>query len=323
MRVLVSGASGLVGSALVPFLSSSGCVVIRLVRSKSQTGESAAFWDPESGLVDAARLRGHDAVVHLAGESIGAGRWTAKKKGRIRESRVRGTRLLAESLARLPQPPKVLLCASAVGFYGDRGDEILTEQSARGRGFLADVCQDWEAVTRSALAAGIRVVRLRFGMILAASGGALARIAPIFHLGLGGRLGGGQQWMSWIALHDAVGAIVHALQTSSLSGAVNAVSPNPVRNAEFTTLLGKALRRPAVFAVPRFAARLLLGEMAEELLLSSARVVPEMLTRSGYVFSYPHLEAALWHLLHERRKEIRKPDEPAGDRRRGSPRGGP
>jgi uncharacterized protein (TIGR01777 family) len=297
MRVLVTGSSGLVGSALVPFLNSGGHRVTRLVRSKPRAAEAYALWDPEAGTIDASSLEGLDAVVHLAGESIAAGRWTAARKARILESRVKGTNLLTGTLAGLSQPPKVLVSASAVGFYGDRGDEVLREESPSGSGFLAEVCRQWEAATAPAAQVGIRVVHLRFGMILSAKGGALQRLLLPFRFGLGGRLGSGRQFMSWVALDDIVGAIHHALTTEELQGPVNAVSPTAVRNAEFTRTLGRVLRRPAVFPLPAFAARLAFGQMADELLLASQRVEPARLLASSYQFRFPELEAALKHLL--------------------------
>lgn len=297
MKILVTGSSGFVGSALVPFLTQSGHDVRRLVRSKPGPGTADVQWDPKAGTLEAAGLEGLDGVVHLAGESIATGRWTAEKKARIRDSRVLGTRLLAESISRLARPPKVLVCSSAIGYYGDRGQESLREESALGSGFLADVCRDWEAAAAPAVQKGIRVVHLRIGVVLGPSGGALAKMLPPFKMGLGGVIGSGRQYMSWISLDDLMGVMHHALTTPSLSGAVNAVSPNPVTNAEFTNTLGKVLSRPTIFPMPAFAARLAFGEMADELLLASARVEPARLTASGYTFRYPLLEGALRHLL--------------------------
>jgi hypothetical protein len=249
--------------------------------------------------LDAALVEAPDAFVHLAGENIAAGRWTAARKARIRDSRVKVTRRLCESLARLSQPPKVVVSASAVGYYGDRSDEVLTEESPSGAGFLAQVCREWEAACGPAVQKGIRVVNLRTGMVLSAAGGMLPRILPPFRMGLGGRIGSGRQYMSWIALDDLVGVIVHALTCDRPAGPVNAVAPNPVTNLEFTRTLGRVLRRPTFFAVPAWAARLAFGEMAGALLLASARVEPARLAASGFVFRYPELEGALRHMLGE------------------------
>ena len=297
MKVLLSGSSGLVGSALVPALASGGHEVVRLVRSQPRDA-SEVRWDPEAEEIDAARLRGVDAAVHLAGESIAAGRWSTARKARILVSRDKGTRLLAEALAGLEQRPQVLVSASAVGYYGDRGEETLTEDSGSGSAFfLSNVCRQWEAATEPAADAGIRVVNLRFGIILSSTGGALPRLLTPFRLGVGGTLGSGKQFMSWIAIDDVVEAIVHILTTEALRGPVNAVAPQPVTNREFTKTLGRVLGRPTVFPMPAFAARLAFGEMADELLLASQRVEPAKLLASGYRFRFPDLESALRHLL--------------------------
>lgn len=296
MHILITGASGLIGSALVPSLVDAGHRVTRLSRSQPPPGENAMRWDPMGGPLDPNALAGVEAVVHLAGETI-AQRWTPAVKSRIRESRVKGTATLCEALAGMPTPPKVLVSASAIGYYGDRGDELLTEASAMGRGFLAEVCRDWEAATEPALRRGVRVVPLRFGIVLSPAGGALAKMLPPFRLGIGGMLGNGRQYLSWIALDDVVGGIQHALLTESLQGATNAVSPKPVTNQEFTKTLGTVLGRPTVFPMPAFAARLMFGEMADELLLASTRVQPAKLEASGYRFRYPDLTAALRYLL--------------------------
>jgi len=289
--VAVTGASGLVGSALVSSLTAGGHRVIPLVRRAPRPGESALRWDPSSGAVTPAPVA--DAIVHLAGDSIMGLRWTAEKKRRIRESRTTATRLLVQTLTRLPKPPAVLVCASGVGYYGSRGDEVLSEESRPGTGFLAELAREWEAASAAAIAQGIRVVHLRFGIVLSAKGGALARMLTPFRLGLGGTIGDGAQWMSWIALDDVIGAIGHALTTDSLRGPVNAVAPAPVTNAEFTRILGRVLGRPTLLPLPAFVARLALGEMADELLLASQRVVPARLQASGYTFRYPALEEAL------------------------------
>jgi len=298
MKILVTGSTGLVGSALIPALKSSGHQIVRLVRSKPKDA-SEVYWNPEQGTINAAELEGLDAVVHLAGENLAAGRWTDEKKQRIRESRVKGTRLLSETLAQLTEKPAVLVSASAVGFYGNRGDEILTEQSASGSDFLAEVCREWELATQAAAQAGIRVVNLRFGVIFSGEGGALKKMLTPFRLGVGGKLGSGRQYLSWIAIDDAVGAIEHALTNDSLRGAVNAVAPQAVTNRVFTKTLGRVLSRPTILPVPAFAARLAFGEMADATLLSSQRVEPERLSEAGYTFKYPTLEAALRHVLNK------------------------
>ncbi len=297
MNVLISGSSGLVGSALVPSLKQEGHMVTRLVRSTPTAGGKAVVWDPDKGQLSTAALEGIDAVVHLAGENIAAGRWTAERKARIRDSRVKGTSLLSETLARLERPPRVLVSASAIGYYGSRGDEVLTEESGPSTGFLAEVCQAWEEATAPAARRGIRVALLRYGVIFSGHGGALAKMLTPFRLGLGGRIGDGRQYVSWVALDDAVGAVHHALATEALTGPVNAVAPQPVTNAEFTKILGRVLGRPTVFPMPAFAARLAFGELADELLLSSQRVKPARLLDSNYPFRFPDLEGALRHVL--------------------------
>ena len=295
MKVLISGATGLIGSALIPVLVGGGHEITRLTRSPGSGG--GVGWNPDAGEIDTSRLEGHDAVVHLAGENIGEGRWTREKKRRILESRTRGTRLLAEILASLPEPPDVMVSASAVGYYGDRGNELLSEESGAGSDFLAEVCKAWEAAADPAREAGIRVVHPRNGVVLSTEGGALARLLPVFKLGGGGRIGGGRQWSSWIAMDDVVGAIVHALTHDSVEGPVNLVSPNPVTNVEFTRVLGKILNRPTIFPLPAPVARLMLGEVADALLLASQRVEPAKLKEVGYEFRYPELEGALQHLI--------------------------
>jgi uncharacterized protein (TIGR01777 family) len=257
------------------------------------------LWNPARGELDAAELEGHDAAIHLAGDPIAEGRWTEEKKRRIRDSRVQGTSLLAGTLAKLKTPPRVLLSASAVGYYGDRGAETLTEASATGTDFLSGVCREWEAATEAAKAAGIRVVRLRFAVVFSGTGGALAKMLTPFKLGAGGKLGSGKQYMSWIALDDALGAILHALAHEELEGAVNVVAPQQVTNAEFTKTLGGVLGRPTLFAVPAFAARLAFGEMADAALLASQRAEPSRLKATNYQFKYPELEGALRHAVGE------------------------
>ena len=297
MNVAISGASGLIGAALIASLQAGGHRAIPLVRRAPRPGEDALRWDPASGTISPAGPSVADAIVHLAGDSVMGLRWTADKKRRIRESRTIATRLLVQTLTRLAKPPAVLVCASGVGYYGSRGDEVLSEESRPGTGFLADLAREWEAATATAIAQGIRVVNLRLGVVLSAHGGALAKMLTPFRLGLGGVIGDGAQWMSWIALDDVTGAIRHALTTDALRGPVNAVAPAPVTNAEFTRTLGRALGRPTLVPLPAFAARLALGEMADELLLASQRVVPARLQASGYRFRYPTLEDALRAVL--------------------------
>jgi uncharacterized protein (TIGR01777 family) len=248
-------------------------------------------------MVDAVSLEGLDAFVHLAGENIAAGRWTAARKEAIRNSRVMGTRLLCDALAGLSRPPKTLLCASAIGYYGDRWEDTLTEESPAGKGFLPEVCREWEAAAEPAAKKGIRVVHLRFGVVLTPAGGALARMLPPFRAGLGGTLGSGRQYVSWVALDDLPGIVLHALTREELRGPVNAVAPRPVTNREFTEALGKILSRPTFFPVPALALRVAFGEMADALLLASARVFPRRLEETGYRFRFPELHAALRHLL--------------------------
>jgi len=296
MRILVTGASGLIGSAAVSLFKSSGGDIIRLVRSGAP-GSGTAVWNPEKGEIDKAAIEGMDAVVHLAGENIAAARWTEEQKARILNSRVNGTRLISEALAALTRPPKVFVAASAIGYYGDRDSESLDESSSAGSNFLAHVCVPWEKATEAAARAGIRVVNLRIGVVLAADGGALAKMITPFKFGLGGKIGSGRQYMSWIEIDDVVGAINHVIANESLRGPVNAVAPNPVTNAEFTATLGKVLSRPTLFPMPAFAARLAFGEMGDELLLGSTRVYPKKLQESGYKFRFNQLEPALAHLL--------------------------
>lgn|SRR5262245_39041188 len=295
MRILVSGSHGLVGSALIPELKARGHEIVQLVREAPRNGE--IFWNPEDGKLDPAALTDFDAVIHLAGEPIAVRRWSEEQKVRIRDSRTLGTSLLAETLAKLPAPPKTFLSSSAIGYYGDRGSEALTEESAPGSGFLPDVCKAWEAATQPAARQGIRVVLLRTGIVLSPAGGALGKMLTPFKMGVAGVLGDGKQYMSWIALDDEIGAILHALDTNPLRGPVNLVAPRAATNAEFTKALGRALKRPAVLPMPAFAVRLVFGEMGDTLLLASTRVEPKRLLTSNYRFRYPDLEAALRHLL--------------------------
>lgn len=297
MRVLVSGTNGLIGSALLAALRTDGDEVTRLVRGPAGPGDVA--WDPAAGTVDETALAaaGVDAVVHLAGEGIATRRWTKAQKQRIRDSRLRGTAGLCEALARLDRPPSVMVSGSAIGWYGDRANEVLTEDSGPGQGFLAQVCQDWETATTPAADAGIRVACVRTGIVLSATGGALKKQLPIFRLGLGGPLGRGRQYTSWIHIDDEVGAILHALRTPELTGPFNATAPTPVTAAEFARTLGRVLRRPAILPVPRPALAVVLGWELSGELLASQRLAPTRLQAGGYRFSYPDLEPALRQLL--------------------------
>ncbi|MGB6429525.1 MAG: TIGR01777 family oxidoreductase [Candidatus Acidiferrales bacterium] len=302
MRILISGSSGLIGSAISVALTREGHTVGRLVRPTSSAHSTSAQvgdvrWDPVAGAFDAAAAEGTDAVVHLAGASIAGGRWTAARKRLLRTSRIEATRHLVESLGALTRPPRIFLCASAIGYFGDRGDESLDEQSAPGTNFLAKLTQDWEREQAAAARFGARVVSMRFGIVLAGSGGALPRMAMPFKFGAGGRLGSGRQWMSWIALRDVVGIAKFALANAALAGPVDAVAPEPMRNADFTRALAEVLHRPAIFPAPAFALRLALGEMADALLLSSQRVFPRRLQESRYGFEQTDLRAALREAL--------------------------
>jgi uncharacterized protein (TIGR01777 family) len=298
LTVAVSGATGLVGRALSEAVIDRRWNLKRLIRGPNSNAADEIAWNASTGVVHVEALRGVDAVVHLAGENIAEGRWTSAKKQRIRDSRVQGTAALCRSLAALPQRPRVLVCASAIGYYGDRGEQPLNECEQPGRGFLPEVCIEWERAARPAVEAGIRVVWLRIGIVLSPDGGALQKMLPPFRFGLGGKVSDGRQYWSWIALPDLVRAILFAVENGSLQGAVNAVAPQAVTNAEFTRVLGRVLRRPTPFPMPAFAARLALGEMADDLLLSSIRVVPEQLQRAGFEYEHPDLDGALRSLLH-------------------------
>lgn len=287
-RIAITGASGFLGAVLVPFLTTGG----HTVRTIGRGAGSDVRWDPTRGQLDAAGIDGVDAVIHLAGSSV-AERWTAKHRAGILESRVKGTRLIAETIARMPRKPEVLVCASGIGIYGSRGDEVLDETSSFGDDFLAEVGRQWEAATAPARDAGIRVVLARTGIVLNPAGGALAKMLLPFQLGAGGRLGAGTQWMSWISREDYVGAVHHALQTPSVEGPMNVVAPEPVTNATFTGTLGRILRRPTLAAVPAFALRAMFGEMADGTVLASQRVRPTVLERSGFRFLHPTLSSAL------------------------------
>ena len=297
LHVAVTGAGGLIGSALSQRLLAAGHWVTPLVRRPANAGEIS--WDPENGRLEPGQLEGMDAVIHLAGENVGA-RWTAARKRRIRSSRIQGTRLLAHAIARARRRPGVLVSASAIGIYGNRGDEVLTENSPAGDpdlDFLAEVGREWEAAAEPARASGVRVIHPRFGVVLSPEGGALKKMLLPFRLGFGGRLGSGTQWMSWISIDDVVGAILHVLVTESFSGPVNLVAPEPVRNRDFSAILGRVVSRPTPFAVPAAALRLALGEMASSTVLASARVLPKRLLAAGYRFEHPDLDTALRHVL--------------------------
>ncbi len=299
MNILVTGSSGLVGTALVRFLTRQGHRVVCITRAQSANANQI-YWNPSRGILDPKTLEGCDAVVHLAGENISARRWTAEQERRIRESRVLSTKLLVTVLSELPSPPEVLVSASAIGYYGDRGSEILEEDSKPGSNFLASVCCEWEAATKPAEQAGIRVVVPRIGVVLSRTGGALAAMITPFRLGVGGRIGSGAQYMSWIALEDLVGIIDRVIHDKSLAGAINAVTPFAVTNIEFTRALGRVLARPAIFPIPAFALRVLLGRMADELLLASTRVKPARLLAAGHEFRHPYIEEALHSVLKQK-----------------------
>lgn len=295
MKIIISGASGLIGTALEQRLTAQGHEVVRLVRRAGRPQD--ILWDVEKGVAEPSRLNNCQVIVHLAGESIAEGRWTEEKKKRIRDSRVLGTARLSRNLAQLEAPPPIFVNGSAIGFYGDRGASTITEESSAGTGFLAEVCQEWEAAAQPAIDAGLRVAHLRTGIVLSPKGGALAKMLLPFKFGVGGKIGDGTQYMSWIALEDLLSAIEHIITHDSLRGPVNGTAPNPATNAELTEKLGAALHRPTFFSVPAFAARLAFGEMADEALLGGAKVLPARLLASGFQFKYPELASTLKHLL--------------------------
>jgi uncharacterized protein (TIGR01777 family) len=295
MKIVISGASGLIGTQLVTSLKSSGHEVVQLVRRSAAVGQ--IMWDPKSGKLDPASLEGCDAVIHLSGAGIGDKRWSDSYRKEILDSRTQTTALLATTIASLQRKPSVFLSGSAIGIYGARGDEQLTETSAHGTGFLADVCEQWEAAAKPAIDAGVRTVFLRTGIVLSPKGGALKKLLPLFRLGVGGKFGNGKQWQSWISMDDEVASIIHLL-TANVSGAVNLTAPQPVTNAEFTKVLAHVVKRPAIVPVPTFAPKILLGgELADALLFTGQRVMPQALTASGYVFKHSTLESALRSLL--------------------------
>lgn len=296
MKFLISGSSGLIGSALVDFLRKQGHSVTRLLRNTEKLTDDGVVWNPQSVSGDFSQMEGFDFVINLAGESISGGRWDDEKKKRIRDSRVLLTEHLCHGLSKLEHPPKMLINASAMGYYGNRGDATLTENDSSGTGFLANVCRDWELATGAAQKSGIPVARLRFGIVLSQDGGALKQMLLPFKLGLGGKIGSGTQYMSWVTLEDVL-QVIHHIVNSSLSGPINVGTPNPVTNAEFTETLGKVLNRPTFLTVPEFGVRLVFGELADEGLLSSTKMVPQRLINSGYYFQHSELKDALESIL--------------------------
>jgi len=290
MKIAIAGASGLVGSALINALVAEGAAITRLVRGAPKSG--VIEWHPNQDQLNSQMLEGFDVIVNLAGESVAGSRWTDDQKRKIRDSRVSGTNLLSEAIARMSAKPSAFICASATGIYGDRDDEILDEQSESGGGFIAGVCREWEKACEPAIKAGVRVVNLRLGPVLARTGGMLAKLLTPFKMGMGGKVGSGKQYISWVALDDVVSAIKLAISDQSIRGPLNIVSPNPVTNEEFTRTLGHVLNRPTALAVPAFAARLAFGEMADEMLLASQRVTPKKLLQANFTFQYPDLESA-------------------------------
>jgi uncharacterized protein (TIGR01777 family) len=297
MKILITGTSGFIGTELLSYLRGRGHEVRRVVRSERQMKEDTVLWDPPHHELIPSDFEGFDVLINLAGENIMGGRWNLEKKRRIKQSRVMGTRLLCELISRLQSPPRLLISASATGFYGNRMDEIVSEDSLPGKGFLAEVCQKWEKATEPAVMKGLKVVKLRIGLVLSLKGGALGKMLIPFKLGLGGTIGSGKQWISWISMDDLMGVFLHIIGHSEIQGAVNAVTPNPVTNMVMTKILGRALRRPTLFSMPTFAMRLIFGEMADEMFLSSTRAIPNILVQTGYSFLYPELEEAFNHML--------------------------
>jgi uncharacterized protein (TIGR01777 family) len=303
LTIAITGSTGFIGSSLVPFLTTGGHKVIRILRRTSKIDRKAngefAYWEPNKSSSKLFSSGNIDAVVNLAGENI-EGKWTREKKKRIQDSRIQTTKSLCDSLVSLDRPPEVLVSASAVGYYGDRGDEVLSEESNPGDGFFPEVCREWEEATEKAISSGIRVLNIRIGLVLSSSGGILRRILGPFRIGIGGKIGSGKQYISWIALDDLLGIVLHTISNKSMSGALNAVSPNPIANRDFTRILGKILSRPTLISIPSFAARMAFGELADAALLSSVRVLPTKLLRSGYEFRFPKIEQAFIHTLGKR-----------------------
>ena len=299
MRILVSGASGLIGSAFIPLLIERGDEVVRLVRTEKPTGPSEIYWNPAKGELNLEQVENFDAIVNLSGENVAEGRWTSEKKSRIVKSRTLTTELLATTVSKLDHPPTVFISASATGYYGNRGSEVLNESAAPGHDFLSGVCVKWEAAAKPLDGSGVRLIFARFGAVLSRQGGALAKLLTPFRAGFGGRIGDGRQYMSWIAIDDATRALMHCIDYPGIVGPVNIVSPEPVRNSEFTDTLASVLSRPALLPVPAFVLRMIFGEMADAVLLSSTRAVPEKLVSSKFEFRYPGLGQALEHLSRE------------------------
>ncbi len=295
MNFLVSGASGLIGKEITSFLVEQGHKVIPLQR---KSPSEQAYWNLESGIIKIDQNLRIDIIIHLAGENIAEGRWNKEKKERIKNSRVEGTKLISEYFSKVNHKPELFISASAIGFYGNRGEEELLEKSKKGTGFLSDVCQQWEMATEKASQTGIRVANIRLGMVLSSKGGALTSILPPFKMGFGGIIGNGRQYVSWVTIQDVVGSINHIIENTDIEGPINIVSPNPVTNYNFTKTLGKTLKRPTFFPLPAFLAKLLLGEMAQELLLSSTKVIPGKLQKTDYIFKNPTLENAFPHLIY-------------------------
>jgi uncharacterized protein (TIGR01777 family) len=299
LRILLSGSHGLIGSALTSFLADHGHRVVRLLREKQVTDDEVVIWDPLERKVKIEELEGFEAVIHLAGENVASGRWTTKKKQAIYDSRIQSTQFLCECFKKLSSPPKDFICASAIGFYGHRKEEELDEKQGSGNGFLSNVCKDWEAVSEVLNDYPIRVAHLRFGVVLSSDGGALAQMLRPFRMGFGGRVGSGEQYMSWIAIDDAISALYFVLRHNEMTGPVNIVSPNPVTNLEFTKILGQTLGKWAIVPLPAFLARIAMGELANELLLASTRAIPAKLMESEFSFQFPNLADALEHVIEE------------------------
>ncbi len=298
MRILVTGSTGFIGAALTQYLGQQGHTVVRLVRKRHGFAEHEVLWNPQQGIIDSIGLAGCETIIHLCGENLLTGRWTKARKQRIYDSRVESTHFLCRCLSALSEQPKTLLTASAIAYYGNSGDTLLTEESPAGKGFLAKLCQDWEKPVAPLTLKGVRGVQLRFGVVLSPSGGGLKQMLPFYRKGLGGVLGDGRAYLSWISLHDTLAAIHHCIQNEAISGPVNIVGPEPVTNQSFTQTLGAVLKRPTIFPIPSWLLQLRYGEMARELLLSSNRVLPKKLEESGFNFSHPDLHETLNHLLH-------------------------